>query len=822
MRKCRNMKCIAVLALVLVSLQFWSCGSPQGDTDGSMTGPRPDLDLAGRARVRRADRNLRRPENPMVEVQEGDYILENAFARYVIGRAGRKSPAPFFSGSVIDAHLQGGNECLRAMVPHPGRGSGWGVLCEDVRVLQGQERKERVGVRASGSIPRYAGVKVETDYILRPGKPSLLVRTRIHNTGTVPVRNLALADILYPGQTERFAERIGLHPAGEQAQSRWLSCFAGQWNWTLSPGSAIAMEGDHRRGHSRLQYSEQTIMPGRTVTYSRFLTPGYGPFPADSAPGAARPSDPVEVAFEVVGRQIRRPIPGAYIELISDTRQSQGLAVTDEKGAASVVVPAGAYRLVCRAEGRDAFKTRLSMRAKTRQTMRIPLRKAGRIRVNVRELMEGREVPTPARLTIARATLDVPRLSEIPWHSALGPGRTVLVPAGGTAEFSLPSTSHTRPGEYFIAASKGPAYTISSQKIAVNSGEETTVNLRLRRTVDRNELATVDFYQFDRSSPGSTLGKSGRKLLNDTEDLDWGVLQDPSSWWSGTTPQSSGSWFATAGNAWTASTGAVSVIFADFDFHRSGRPLPLPGNWGTSPTEVFGLLRRYLPRSMLNVANPLDSHSGYFRQLGLKPGTRLPPSYSGRFDGLVVTATELQQVLPRWFTLLEKGEQCLLLAGSGSREISDAPCMAARTYVPVSGGGINRFPDLMSRLPRSFVSTGPLVDFRIAGKGPGNVVRITDDKAEFRVSVRAPRWIPVETVQIYCNGEVVRTFSPERMDTRFRTETAEFPVTRDSWVVVVVSASRTMDPLYLDDQGAGIPAMAVTNPIWLRYIDSEP
>lgn len=807
-----------LLAAVLLCVGCAKNGDRPADRPRPPSEPQPVLDLAGQARARRLARLIPPGERWSEALQPGDYVLENAFVRFAIGGAGRRTPAPFCAGAVVAAALQHGTDGLRALVPQPGEGAGWNVTCREVRLVSSGGTGEAAQVTSRATLAAHPHVSVRTDYTLQPGARNLLIHSRISNTGEARVDRLPLADVLFPGPTERYAEGPGLHPAGRSGQSRWLGLFSGQQTWMITPDRGVVFHAVHRDGYSRLVYSRQTVHPGVDVTYSRRLWVGHGgvPIPTEDL------HDGAQVAARVVDRTTDEPVENAYVELISKESGGQGLIVTGADGRGATRVPAGRYRLGCRAAGRSPFGTDISLRKNSRQELRIPLPAPARLRVRVLELREGREVPTAGRLTIVRASRQTPQPDVLPGVSALGTGRTALVPESGALEVPLPAASSDQPGRYLVAASKGPLHTLPTARIEVQAGSTTEARLVLRRAIEIPGYAAVDFAQADQRSPASALTGKRRVLLNRCEGIEGAVLELAGRWWTPRERLAPENPLIPAGAVSSPPTGPLSVLPSGSDFYRRGGGVPVPGEWGDESEEVFGLLRRYFPRSLVLLKNPHAAPTGYFRRLGFLPTGKMPAGYSPGFDGLLATAGSLRQLLPDWFALLNRGQRVALVAGSGSGDESHAPRMSARTYVRMPGWerGRGSLPEVILRLketPAAFVSTAPLVHLTVDGHPVGSTVRAKDGTVTARLRVEAATWVPVDTVTLYRSGEKMMTWSiSNRRTTRCLDQKLEIPVRRGGWVAATVSGEKNMAPVYADPDGQGTRPFAVTNPIWIN------
>jgi hypothetical protein len=173
-----------------------------------------------------------------------------------------------------------------------------------------------------------------------------------------------------------------------------------------------------------------------------------------------------------------------------------------------------------------------------------------------------------------------------------------------------------------------------------------------------------------------------------------------------------------------------------------------------------------------------------------------------------------RELLQDWFSLLLQGQRMTATGNSdshGAGEIVALPRNFVHTRrMRVDEEAVERFDrdafvDAIHR-GRLFVSTGPLLDVRLAGKGPGATVQ--GHYADLAVRIRAADWVPVERLRVYVNGKLLREAPASRHGTH--EISLDFP--RDSFVVVEVEgtpggAYRALYPRYTP--------LAFTNPVWV-------
>ncbi|WP_139001844.1 CehA/McbA family metallohydrolase [Hyunsoonleella aestuarii] len=136
---------------------------------------------------------------------------------------------------------------------------------------------------------------------------------------------------------------------------------------------------------------------------------------------------------------------------------------------------------------------------------------------------------------------------------------------------------------------------------------------------------------------------------------------------------------------------------------------------------------------------------------------------------------------------------------------------ATRVYVKPEGPlTINSYLKALKE-GRSFVSNGPLVEFEVDGKIPGEVIEAGQKKVSWKLKVHAP--IAFDKVEIFVNGNVVAT-KKGMSGTTSKTYKGTLAVPAGGWVTVRVSGGDITWPL-MDSY-----PYAETSPIWFNNIGS--
>ncbi|MFP4175781.1 MAG: hypothetical protein ACLFT2_01025 [Candidatus Brocadiia bacterium] len=879
-----------MLACMALAVILPACGVTDGQGDSGVQYPgQPELSLASSTRVRRMWPGEQNHREGMVEARNNDLLLENAFVSFVIGSANRRYPAPFSAGAVLDARLQGDEGALGAFVPDPGGKEGWGAVCRSVQVTQWGGEERAAAVRVKGRLVGSRGGEYVTEYVLRPGRKWLEVTTTVENNSDGSTVTTRTEDVLFPGDMERFAEGIGLHPDGKKGESRWMGLLRNRTALMVEPTEESGVRGVHAGGHSRLQWPRTTISAGEKFTYRRRVRVGGTALPLRPADGTRSASgtdkddsDDAEEAeeteetegdqerdratekwskvdVEIVDQSTGAGIRDACVEFIDRQSGPAGVAQTDTRGRARLNVPPGKYEVVCHAAGRAPSRVRQKIASGRRYEYEFGMKPGVRVNVRVKELVNGETLPAGARITLRHTGSDGASFYDVPDTSNLTPGRVFLVPESGELTVPLPDAG----GDWIMVASKGPLYSMAARQLeALQTSKDMEVEFVLRRVINSERHVTCDFVQHTNIGPGASVSPANRRLMNQCEGVDLGVVA------------SSGALRNPAGRdikngllpALLVSTPVTGELLLVGDMPDSGRaprdrdlllppwkgkvkgtaadesgdvpgPLwvvgmqtaegkasgrsPIPGEWGEDAGEVFDSARGALDGAMIALKDPLRSERGYFERLPLLPHARRPAGYSGNYDALLVGPGEVREVLPYWFTILNRGEKIRLVAGSDSRHSKDARLMAARTYLldktntdsPITMVRDYRDEDVAGPV---FVSTGPFLKVDVNGKPPGSEIAPVDGEAKVAVEVRAPRWMDVDTVTVYKNGREYASPEIERRGELVYEEDLWVNCEAGDWIAVSASGSQDMGPIYVDRNGEGVRPFAITNPVWIE------
>lgn len=165
-----------------------------------------------------------------------------------------------------------------------------------------------------------------------------------------------------------------------------------------------------------------------------------------------------------------------------------------------------------------------------------------------------------------------------------------------------------------------------------------------------------------------------------------------------------------------------------------------------------------------------------------------------------------------WYRFLNLGIPIALEAGTDAMNnfYRTMPIGVSRLYVQTGGEvGLRSYMQAM-REGRSFVTTGPMLDFRIDGAVPGDAMQ-GGRSAPFRLDLATV--VPVDTVEILVNGEIA--WSSAGLDgSGSRSYEGEIDLPTGGWVAVRAHGGETVWP------AADSYSFAHTSPVWIGQVGS--
>lgn len=153
-----------------------------------------------------------------------------------------------------------------------------------------------------------------------------------------------------------------------------------------------------------------------------------------------------------------------------------------------------------------------------------------------------------------------------------------------------------------------------------------------------------------------------------------------------------------------------------------------------------------------------------------------------------------------WFTLLNLGFTFTALGNSDTHGLTATESGCPRNYVLVEEDEPAFLDDQALadavREHRVVASYGPFVRMWVDGAPIGSTV-VDDGPIEVHVDVQAPRWIPVDRVELYENGALIREWAVQDTGDVLRfDETVALTPSRDAWYVAIAMGDGDLGPVF--------------------------
>lgn len=214
--------------------------------------------------------------------------------------------------------------------------------------------------------------------------------------------------------------------------------------------------------------------------------------------------------------------------------------------------------------------------------------------------------------------------------------------------------------------------------------------------------------------------------------------------------------------------------------------------------EIFGWMRELAVDGGIVQANHPVGDSGMFTIAGYDANGRVEraDAWSSDFDAMeLLNSGDWANNLPYYLDLVNRGKLVTPVGVSDSHGHTSGGVGLNVTFLH-TGVAFEDLDDaaILEAMARraTVVSMGPFIDARVDGEwAPGAEV---PGGSTLTVAVKAPSWMPVETVTLYENGTIVATeacegVAPTPCETSFLLD----PISDAAYVVLVASATRTME-----------------------------
>ncbi len=243
----------------------------------------------------------------------------------------------------------------------------------------------------------------------------------------------------------------------------------------------------------------------------------------------------------------------------------------------------------------------------------------------------------------------------------------------------------------------------------------------------------------------------------------------------------------------------VEPIFTGFKDTTNPWDVPTNGDIADRTRAQRGVVSYTHPAS-----NPESPYDGAYSAKGLPVDAAL-----GRIDTLDVMGFGYGASLGLWYRLLNCGFRIPATAGTDVflNRITSYPPGWGRCYVKLTNQ--LSYPEWGrgQQVGRSFVTTGPMLEWSVDGREPGATLRL-DSPRKVRVHARATSQFPMKSLELMVNGLAVSTNTPAKSERELALD-QEVTLDHAGWLAVRCTSGNTSFP-------GGQTLAAHSNPIYVE------
>lgn len=741
------------------------------------------------------------------EGKPGDVKLYNDRVQFVIQAPGESSFYVEYGGGLIDADLVReagvpGRDIVDELTPMVGLGRI--VDAESVTVLaDGSDGDAVVRVEGRGAPMRLVTgaleseavvpdleLRIRTDFMLAPGAWSLRAETTVWNEedealdlsiGEVALLAADVGEAWRPGTGRGDPSEATTSEVGAFTFENEVALLVTGDGAEFAPGAVERILTSLAPGIAGFGPTE-SVAAGDSLTWSRWI--GVGPDLA-TLTGERLRRDNLEAQLLTGTVTADGPVAGARVHVLDGDGAPITVAVTDTTGAWSAIVPAGPVRVAASGRGRsiqvdlpegrgwvspyeadlDATLATLADGAPAipfaegygvtaaQESLDLTLTAPGVLHV---EVADG----GPAVVRAAFATGDTVVVDE-----RLVPGRPNGLAALGFLRDGAMDL-RLEPGTYDVTVYRGVRDELWREQVTVASDETTTVSATILPAYTIDGVLTIDPHAHASPSGDGSIPMADRLLVTAANGIDVHVGTDHDhvvDYRPLLAPMALDDRLVSivADEVSPVLRGHFNVWPAAVDASRPNGGAPMWWLGYADTAEIFGWMREMVGADGIVQANHPVGSSGMFSLAGYDALGQVDQGdhWSDDFDAMeLLNSGDWESNLPYYLDLVNRGKLVVPVGVSDTHSHTGGDVGANLTFLHTGG----RLADLDDDALRAamaagatVVSRGPYIDARVGGAwAPGAEVPAGSTLA---VTVYAPSWMPVETVSLLENGEVIAT-----------------------------------------------------------------
>jgi hypothetical protein len=393
-------------------------------------------------------------------------------------------------------------------------------------------------------------------------------------------------------------------------------------------------------------------------------------------------------------------------------------------------------------------------------------------------------------------------------------------------------------GNYRVLATAGIERDAAGFSAEIRASGVVRFERRLERVVATPGFVSADLHLHQAPSVDADIACSTRVISIAAEGIEFAVASDHY------TVQDLGPAVAALTNKGLLASRLITMAGTEVSTvgHRFGHfnlyPAPAKADIkyeNTTPRQMFAEMRKVSPRGLIQVNHPRWHDLGYFHRYRLDPKSGRVPvqfknDYDPSFDVLEiyngvdsVSEPKTRQILLDWLHLLGQGHRYTATGNSDSHKLFFVDPGLPRNLIrwgkaTSDSEDLNASPEaIVDAIRRGQVSvtSGPVIDFEILGKGPGETVRGGGSRLPARLRVRAAPWIDVSEVEVLVGPQArrIRWLPAKRTSDVVRVDAAfDLILPAKTFVVVVARGERELPNVFLPK----VRPYAFTNPVWIE------
>lgn len=832
---------------------------------------------AGDASVGLLDNAMKGAAGAMAIGKYGDYVLANSQAKFIFKAITRRKagdPAVAFltftnkrhEGALVDIVLPVtpvdfldeftqalGTEASAPVVDYDSAQ----FVRRDADPTSGSEA---VGIRFTGSLAKSESeeIRIQTTYWLAPNSTRLDVQTQILSGDP----QTKITDFTNFGPANLLADTFGVPPRnGAVLDVEW--CAAQLGRMALGLGAAASrLEANFQGGSLARVFSYIQQGDARERAPNRTLFVGAGNFSVvtDQIFTQLNPGRPVAIfKGTIVDRDYLQPAPGTWADVYTydrddpravPNRRTFTRAATDEKGSFQCILPIldtqageGRFFVGTGARSRQFGISERSVVAHAGETIERQMQVGRPAVLKVRVVDSKTSEPLAARV---RFEAIEPTLSADfdNIESAEGYANSFYVPREG-------ASVELNQGFYTLTASHGINYNITKVDIETAWGFETEAVIALDKVSHSAGWVHFELGVLTNATPGCTLSAKDAVLMSAGEGLQWLVSGDMETI---TDLQPAVEALGLTDKLRT-SRGFRTYLpkrpeWGDFLVYKLPPDAPDPklvrDQWQgmTNSEDFIATLRRLYPGALIHICYPWSfaggeqrTGDGYFFQTKWSV-YQMAFEDSKRIEKLEMNVDSVSMFHRRggWHVYWEK--DFYFINTLRNRFIAPVPACETRvpflsepgyprTLIRTDSEGITNLDEhtLLAALTAGKwqVTSGPLIEFRADGRGEGDTITPSENKAFVRFNIVAPNWAPTIHIALALDGMMLWketdnsgiALGPERF--RFEGEvefSPQFKENADTLLSGEVLSDGPIEDILLRRPEARIPSFSINAPIF--------